>query len=278
MDAGSATKTHHTSTRCLVDSLPSQQVSKKIDMQQEPDPESKPNPYTVPQPSTRPVSTVGSPTAMANYGRKKFEPFKAIWFEPRLTIERIIGRNPKRYVIRLACLSGVVNWLFSSAAGGGLMRVPSPTVIGLALVAGPLLGIVALWVSAAIVRLTGLWLDGHADIEEVRDALAWGSVPALATLPIWFVRIMVSVAFAIGVVDLTVPTTFLPTLAGLLFIVEVGLCAWSLVTISNTVAEVQRFRSAWRGFGNLLIAGFVTLVLWMGAVITTMYVVARLPF
>jgi hypothetical protein len=41
---------------------------------------------------------------------------------------------------------------------------------------------------------------------------------------------------------------------------EFVLGVWSFVLLCNTVAEVQGFRSAWRGLGNLLLSGIVVIV------------------
>jgi hypothetical protein len=40
-------------------------------------------------------------------------------------------------------------------------------------------------------------------------------------------------------------------------LVEVVLGVWSVVLLCQTIAEVQGFRSAWKGLGNVLLAGLV---------------------
>lgn len=42
--------------------------------------------------------------------------------------------------------------------------------------------------------------------------------------------------------------------------VETVLGVWSFVLFCKTIAEVQGFRSAWRGLGNIMLGGLLVLV------------------
>jgi hypothetical protein len=54
---------------------------------------------------------------------------------------------------------------------------------------------------------------------------------------------------------------------------EIVLTVWSIVLLCHTIAEVQGFPSAWRGFGNVCLAGAVIvlplLVLMVVALVLT---------
>jgi hypothetical protein len=54
------------------------------------------------------------------------------------------------------------------------------------------------------------------------------------------------------------PALGIPLIA--LSLLEVVLGVWTFVLLCHTIAEVQGFRSAWRGLGNVVLAGAVIVV------------------
>lgn len=107
-------------------------------------------------------------------------------------------------------------------------------------------------------------LGGQADSREVRAALAWSSVPFLATIPLWIIRIAL-IGRELFTSPLEKPSLVSqPVLAYLLiatFVPEVVLSVWWLVVTLKALAEVQRF-SAWRALSSmlLLLSPFVVLI------------------
>lgn len=54
------------------------------------------------------------------------------------------------------------------------------------------------------------------------------------------------------------PVLWIPFIA--LSLLEVTLGVWTFVLLCHTIAEVQGFRSAWRGLANIVLAGAVIVV------------------
>jgi hypothetical protein len=182
-------------------------------------------------------------------------PFATIWTAPRATIRNIVEVKPTHYVIMLAGLNGItetLNRLSERVAGDQLSLT---TIIAIALLLGPLSGLIGLYLIAFLLRLTGGWIGGTAPSEHLRAAIAWASVPSVFALLLWIPELAL-----IGSEMFTSQTPRMdqqPMLLGIVLalgLVELILGIWGFILLCNTVAEVQGFRSAWAGLGNLLLA------------------------
>lgn len=185
-------------------------------------------------------------------------PLKTVWTSPRDTIRRVVAFNPELYVTLFACLVGVGKTLDRASMRNFGDRLSTPTILVVACILGPISGLITLWISSHLIRWTGGWLGGSAPREHIKAAIAWGSVPAVCALVFWILQL-----FIVGSEMFTSITPVLDTevwrlvTAMALGLLQLGLGVWSFVLICNTIAEVQSYRSAWRGFGNILLAGCV---------------------
>jgi len=133
-------------------------------------------------------------------------------------------------------------------------------LFAIALIGGPLVGLLQLYISSLLIRWTGRWLGGMATLRQLVAAVGWGmaaqAFALLAFIPAWLIA---------GRELFTKQTPYLDAHPVLLImltalsVVEVILGIWSFVTTCHTVAEVQGYRSAWRGLGNMLLAFLVIL-------------------
>ena len=126
-------------------------------------------------------------------------------------------------------------------------------------VSGPIVGILGLFFGSWLVRVTGRWLGGTAGSEEVRCSIAWGSVPAVWGSVLWIPAIALtgSGLFKSEMPESIGGTALLIALA--LLIVQVGTAIWTFITSLHCLGEAQGF-SAWRAFGNFLLAGVIVMV------------------
>jgi len=185
-------------------------------------------------------------------------PFLTIWLSPRETIRRIVEWNPGYCVLWLACLAGVGQVLDRSTIRDLGDKVPLAVLWVIVLVGGPLAGLLHLWISSLLLRWTGRWLGGVATLRQLIAAVAWSLTPQafaqLLFIPSWLIA---------GRELFTKHTPHLDAHPGLLVMltvlgaVETILGIWSVFTLCHTVAEVQGYRSAWRGLGNVLLSGLV---------------------
>ncbi len=165
----------------------------------------------------------------------------------------ILEENPNFRVLPIAMGGGILEAIqleYLLSAGESLSL---PLILLIAAVLGPPLGLVLLYAAAWIVEMSCRLFGGQAHSREVRSALAWSSVPFLATFPIWIVRIAL---FGRGLFILMNPNLLLkPAVAYLLAattIPELVLQIWWMVLTVKALGEVQRF-SAWKALNSLLL-------------------------
>lgn len=187
--------------------------------------------------------------------------FLSICFRPRRTIRSVIAENPSKHVTLLSCLSGIGQTLDRAASRNAGDGLPLIGILGVALLAGPLFGVVGVWISAFFVHASGRWIGGTGSRRHLVAALAWAYVPQIATLPVW--------AVAIGLLREDLFNEVSPRLQSSPALLTTLICfggvqviagIWCLVLSCNTIAEVQGFRSAWAGLGNIILACLLLIV------------------
>jgi len=187
------------------------------------------------------------------------DPWLSMWTRPRATVRRLVQTRPEHAVLLLAALGGVAQVL-DRASWRNLGDHYGPGAIFLAaVVAGPIGGVITLYLFGWLISVTGRWLGGEAPPSHVRTAMAWGNLPNVAGLLLWLPALAL-----IGqemFTSLTPQLDAQPVLALLLLplgLAWMALAIWSLVLLLHGLGEVQGF-SAWRALGNVLLA--VVLVL-----------------
>jgi hypothetical protein len=216
------------------------------------------NPYAAPkiqewQMRPVPEATVGIDLAVEN-------PFWTIWMRPRDTIRGIVKTNRNHHVIPLAIGGGIVQTLDQAASRNAGDQLSLSAILAIAIVAGPIAGLVGLYFWGWLLGLAGRWIGGHAENDEVRAAVAWAMVPVIATIPL--------LAIQVGFLGHEVFTTQTPYLdsrpeLGLVLaatgILEVILGIWSFVASLKCVGEVQGF-SAWKALGSMFVAALLIVI------------------
>ena len=164
-----------------------------------------------------------------------------------------------RHVVLLVCLAGVGEALKPAAiwsAGGSL---PLAVILAAACVLGPLAGLFGLWIGSHLLKLTGLWLGDRSPRKHLCTALAWRGVPFVSALVLWIPQLLLigneALTKETPQLDARIATQpLLRILTIAVAIIELVLAVWGSVLTCNTIAEVQGFRSAWRGLLNTIVA------------------------
>src|SRR3954454_13583425 len=151
------------------------------------DPPDELNPYSPPaagldREDVGPTKTQGIDLSVEN-------PFLTVWTRPRATIRAIVDIDPTYRVIPLAMAAGVVQALDRAAQRNAGDKLPLAGILVMAFALGPIFGVAVLYIGTALLSWSGRMLGGRAESEEVRAALAWGQVPALASIPIWLIQL-----------------------------------------------------------------------------------------
>jgi Yip1 domain len=180
-------------------------------------------------------------------------PFLTIWTRPRATMRSIVDTNPSFLVLPIAMVGGILEAVQFEAMLGAGAQLSVPVIWLIAVVVGPPLGVVLLYVGAWLVQLSCRRLRGQADSTLVRSALAWSSIPLLATFPIWIMRsiLLGRELFTFEKLSFFSNVSLAYTLAATV-ILEVVLQIWWMVVTVKALGEVQRF-SAWKALNSLLL-------------------------
>jgi hypothetical protein len=187
------------------------------------------------------------------------DPWLSMWLRPRATVRHLVDTRPRDGVLLLTALGGIAESLdrMSGRNAGDTMSLP--VVLIVAVVFGPLGGLIGLYFGAWLISVSGRWMGGNAGTEPIRTALAWGNLPNVAGLLLWLPAIAL-----VGreMFTETAPQLDAQPLFGLLLLplglVWIALGLWSIVLILQGIGEVQGF-SAWKALGNLLLAALLFL-------------------
>ncbi|MFO0013388.1 MAG: Yip1 family protein [Planctomycetota bacterium] len=222
------------------------------------------NPYAAPQ--DRVWETPSTPSSEVIEG--EFRPLRTVWFAPRATVRRIVSVNPTLYVLPFVCLAGIGSALDRASLRNLGDQTSLPAILTIAVILGPLGGLLGWWIGSHLIRISGAWIGGIADSEAIRTALAWASLPNVLALFLWIPQLAL-----FGSENFTTDTPQIDSQPGLLValmvigVLELTLGIWTLVLLCNMIAEVQNYRSAWKGLGNLILAGLLLFGAILGIVI-----------
>jgi hypothetical protein len=187
-------------------------------------------------------------------------PLLSIWIKPRETIRKIVDTDPTKHVILLAMLAGIGNALDRSSSRNAADLLPLATILLICILAGPVGGIISLYIGGALFRWTGSWLGGKATSEEVRAAIAWASVPSIFILPIWIPELLI---FGEELFTSSTPRLEANPLLGILLLgfaaFEIVVGIWGLVIFMLTLGEVHGF-SAWKALAATVLGLLVVVV------------------
>ena len=187
-------------------------------------------------------------------------PWFSMWLHPRRTIRQIVATDPDRFVLLLAAVGGIVEALTNATSDSQGDNLSLRTILLTALIAGPLMGIVGLWLGSILLRWTGGWIGGQADSRRIRTALAWANVPLLWSLILWGPALLLFGAELFATATPIIDASTM--LSGLYMVFSFGIgtvSIWAFVVFLHALGEVQGF-SAWKALGNSILAGLVVLV------------------
>lgn len=190
-----------------------------------------------------------------------FQLFMSIWFHPRATIRSIVDTNPRRSVILLACISGIYQTLDRMTKQGAGDSMGLIEIGLIALIAGPIAGLFALFVGRFLFQLSGKIIGGKATGAEVRSALAWSSVPDSILLLLFIPYIAFLGREGFTSVEAGAELTSLQAAVAVFyaFVVALPLVIWKAFISVQCMAEVHQF-AWWKGVLTYVI-GFAIVII-----------------
>ncbi|HXN12737.1 MAG TPA: YIP1 family protein [Candidatus Acidoferrales bacterium] len=197
-------------------------------------------------------------------------PFLTIWTEPRATIRRIVDTDPTRYVVAIAAagpaISALADEWSKAMSDSSNLSVLWPLWVAADVTAQAVVGVVFLYIGAAILTWSGGLIGGVASNVEMRAATAWSQVPGVAAAIVLLIAVLMGVPVP-QVIGSTLPSID-PAFYKVL-LVELVLGLWSGIIGLYCIAEVHRF-STWRAFWTTLIPALVAMVV-LGIVVGVFY-------
>ena len=187
-------------------------------------------------------------------------PWFSMWLHPRRTIGQIVETNPDRLVLLLAAVGGIAEALTNASSDSKGDHMSLQAILLTALIGGPLMGIIGLWLGGALLRWTGGWIGGQADSRRIRATLAWANVPLVWSLLLWLPALLLFGAELFATATPIIDASTM--LSGLYMVFSFGIgtvSIWAFVVFLHALGEVQGF-SAWKALGNSILAGLVVLV------------------
>ena len=145
-------------------------------------------------------------------------------------------------------------------------KLPLSVWVPVALGAGALLGLFALYFFGWMYRWVGSWFGGVASQGEIRAAIAWSQVPTLWLFALWVAVFLISAGESIRIEGRQGVGSPLAVLFGIALIAaSLVISVWKFVILVMTVAEAHRF-STRKGLGTVILPNvlFLLLVFVMG--------------
>jgi hypothetical protein len=198
---------------------------------------------------------------MADQAGGSITSFFTIWTEPRATIRRIVDTDPTRNVIALVAIGPAIGALasqWSKALGNNAnLSVLWPLWVVVSVAIQAALGVLFLYIFGVIFKWSGSLIGGVASRVEVRAAVAWSQVPAIAAEIVLLLAVLMGIPIPVP----TTPNTF-PQIDPAFYkvlVIEGVLGFWGFIVSLKCIGEVHRF-SAWRALVAILIPPIIALV------------------
>ena len=222
------------------------------------------NPYDPPQAPIGMVRGSGGDGDRLKAEHIEGSPWATIWTRPRSTIRTLIDTTPTRGVLLLAALSGVGNTMGQTLSKNTGESLTPGVILALAASAGPIAGILGFYFFGWLFGATGRWLGGRATTQEVRAAIAWGTVPNLPTLALMSAMFLAFGQDFFRRAAVGAPNPIL--LAYLACSLVFGI--WTFFVSLNCIGEVQQF-SSMKAFGSTILAMlvFIAVLIVLGIIV-----------
>lgn len=174
---------------------------------------------------------------------QQLNPWTSVWFHPRKTVQFVMEYKTGSFVLMVAAITGIIHFL-DQATGEDLVETWNMAAILLvALLAGPIIGVIGLYIGSGIYHALSRLLGGLGTFEETRKAFTVSNLIVVIGGIIWIPDLLI-----LGQGNFTSDPDFSFVQTGWLLIsllINFAVWIWSLVVLIATLSEVHRF-SAWK--------------------------------
>jgi hypothetical protein len=170
---------------------------------------------------------------------RPIRPFVDVWLKPRRVFRALAEAPVGRTDYLLAAAQGMVSWLALCRAQSVGLHSSAAEIFAIAVLAGPVAGVLGVLLMTAIYGQIGRRAGGSATRAQIFHVLAYGGVPLVVLLGIWTITAVVlgSTAF---VKQAPANLESFPSLVlSLQSIAHWALIGWSLLIQIMGLSEVQ---------------------------------------
>jgi hypothetical protein len=180
--------------------------------------------------------------------------------KPRETIRKIVKSISRSQMILLAALIGIDYLLDQMSTRNVGDFLPFSSVLAIALIGGPVIGVGLVSLFGAILSWTGKRLGGQATAAYMRAAYAWSWIPNLLGLVLWLPQLIL---FGTELFTTAKPKMDSSPMLAFIFLGILGIgivtSIWSFILLLVNISELQGF-SILRALGSLLLSLLVLFV------------------
>jgi hypothetical protein len=165
-----------------------------------------------------------------------------IWTKPRQSLEFILKHCSTKYVTTLLVLGGVANAVYRTRQPAEHITL-SPVSFIFVIVFGGMFGWLLNYLYAVLLKWTGGWLNGKAQMDQFLTVLAWSLVPTICSLILLIPKLLFfeDGLFRLDLNDLVNVKTILYITIEL---VNLALSIWTVVILVKGIALIQNFKNA----------------------------------
>lgn len=183
-------------------------------------------------------------------------PWTSVWIRPRAAVRSAISNKPMKFAIILASIAGVAQLLDRAMNKNLGDSMSTMMVLLLAILVGPILGLLGWWISSGVTYLVGKWIGGIGSFADMKMAVGVSYIPIVLSLALYILDLLFLGDSLFRDVEIPI-FQFL----WLLFsaFCSLVLTVWGVVILIKGIAEVHLF-SSWKGLLTLVIP-FVALLI-----------------
>lgn len=195
-----------------------------------------------------------------------------MWVKPRETIRKIKKDNPKVGLKLLSWFLGCLLLFNIFQIYSVSVRLSFPILLLSLFILAPLVGYLYLSLSAWFLTVCGKWIKGKGKFQEIRAALAWSSVPLIASVLLWFILLgfFGKGLFAHFPANLNLSMLEIYLVMGIT-LVQLGFSLWAMILYLYSLAEIQQF-SISQAIINTIIAFIAVLAIFFILWLVTIYI------
>ena len=165
--------------------------------------------------------------------------WKSIWLHPRKTVRYAVEHKTWRFVMMIALIIGVFTVLDQASSNDLGETMGIGQIILIALIGGPILGVISLFIGSGVLHLLSLMFGGRGTFADTRMAFTVSNLILIVSGLIWIPDLLINgKGMFVSEYDFSL---FQGVWLVVSLILNFALGIWATVSMIGTIAEVHKF-------------------------------------